>query len=88
MKYDNNNGNVSESIAEDELRSEGGGGSLYCGENPVGTGLPGLGGGDSMENCKCPVMLTQLWWWKRRKPVLLLDVLVREGVFISVSGFL
>ena len=38
--------NVSESIAEDELRSEGGGGSLYCGENPVGTGLSGLDGGD------------------------------------------
>ena len=48
MKYDNINGNVSESIAEDELRSEGGGGSLYCGENPVGTGLSGLGGGDSI----------------------------------------
>ena len=48
MKYDNINGNVSESIAEDELRSGGGGGSLYCGENPVGTGLSGLGGGDSI----------------------------------------
>ena len=47
MRYDNND-SVGEFIAEDELRSEGGGGSLYCGENPVGTGLSGLGGGDSI----------------------------------------
>ena len=64
MRYDNND-SVGEFIAEDELRSEGGGGSLYCGENPVGTGLSGLGGGDSekvfpylvMEKCR-----SWLWW--------------------------
>ena len=76
MRYDNND-SVGEFIAEDELRSEGGGGSLYCGIllelgclDWVVVIFPYL----VMEKCRswswkygptaspCPVMLTQLSW--------------------------